>query len=141
MNRQPAPQPQSGVTHEMPQASGQETQGVGQGVIGDFIWGWGGQILDRMGMDRTMENMDFAEHPTLKNANNEPLMMPINSDGSFWTEDQVKEFYDKRMEENPKERPENMMTDLGDRARQQYRDRSPVRTSWNPQVYEHVEGG
>ena len=131
MNRQPTPQAQPGVTHEMPQASGQEVQGVGQGVVGDFIWGWGGQLMDRMGRDSTMADMKFAEHPELRNANNEPLMMPINSDGSFWTEDQVKDFYDQQLEENPEYRPNPNWTPPNPKKGPRI----------NPQIQEHIEGG
>ena len=126
MNRQqasPAAASQ-GVTHEMPQASGQEVQGVGQGVVGDFIWGWGSQLMDKLGRDTSIEDIKWAEHPTLKNPNNTPLRLPINEDGSFWTEEELQEFYDKRMTENPDERQGRT-----------------AGVDYNPQIQEHIEGG
>ena len=126
MNRQqasPAAASQ-GVTHEMPQASGQEVQRVGQGVVGDFIWGWGSQLMDKLGRDTSIEDIKWAEHPTLKNPNNTPLRLPINEDGSFWTEEELQEFYDKRMTENPDERQGRT-----------------AGVDYNPQIQEHIEGG
>ena len=119
--RQPAPQPQPGVTHQMPEVSGQEVQSIGQGVVGDFIWGWGSQLMDNMGRDRTMENLKFGEHPELKNPDGTPMMMPMDKKGNFWTEEQLKDFYDKRMTENPEERSKEF--------------------SYNPHFEDHLEGG
>ena len=58
-------------------------------------------------------------------------MMPINSDGSFWTEDQVKDFYDQQLEENPEYRPSPNWTPPNPKKAQKM----------HPQIQEHIEGG